>query len=122
MSNPLSATAVSSARFIHLALLGYIRLKDDRVGKPYLVSQHGPYAVFRETINRQAADDPPVTLVVGFRLKLLGVNPMLHWLFQRVCMLTTPFWSGFRGFGTKLWMVDPETKGYLGIYLSLIHI
>jgi hypothetical protein len=31
-------------------------------------------------------------------------------------ILTTPFWSGFDGFGTKLWMVDPRTHSYAGIY------
>jgi hypothetical protein len=31
-------------------------------------------------------------------------------------LLTTPFWSGLPGFSVKLWMVDPETKRYLGIY------
>jgi hypothetical protein len=39
-----------------------------------------------------------------------------HWLFQRLCILTTPFWSGFPGFRVKLWMVETETKDYLGIY------
>lgn len=37
-------------------------------------------------------------------------------MFQRVCLLTTPFWSGLPGFKVKLWMVDPTTRNYLGIY------
>ncbi len=53
---------------------------------------------------------------VGFRLKAIGSAHIPHWLFQRLCILTTPFWSGFDGFGTKLWMVDPDTKSYAGIY------
>ena len=53
---------------------------------------------------------------VGFRLKLLGSAAVPHCLFQRLCILTTPFWSGFDGFGTKLWMVDPNTRSYAGIY------
>ena len=55
-------------------------------------------------------------LVVGFQLKVIGAHPVPHWIFQRCCLLTTPFWSGLPGFSVKLWMVDPETKRYLGIY------
>lgn len=54
-------------------------------------------------------------LVVGFHHRPLGVRPFPHWLFQRACVLTTPFWSGFRGFRGKLWLVNPETKTYLDI-------
>ncbi|HUB73131.1 MAG TPA: hypothetical protein VL979_03720 [Solirubrobacteraceae bacterium] len=53
---------------------------------------------------------------VGFRLKLIRSAAILHWLFQRLCVLTTPFWSGFHGFGTKLWMFDSQTSSYAGIY------
>lgn len=53
---------------------------------------------------------------VCFRLRLIGSARAPHWLFQRLCIFTTPFWSGFDGFGTKLWMVDPHTCGYAGAY------
>jgi hypothetical protein len=60
--------------------------------------------------------EPCAVLVVGFRLKFIGSNPILHWLFQRICVISTPIWSGFRGFRTKLWMVDLQDKNYIGIY------
>ncbi|MFA5051863.1 MAG: hypothetical protein WC544_02245 [Patescibacteria group bacterium] len=75
------------------------------------------YAIFRETVSTVPhRNEQPAVLVFGFRLKLIGSNIFFHWLFQRVCILTTPFWSGFPGFHTKLWMVDPLTKNYLGVY------
>jgi hypothetical protein len=92
------------------------RLKTDRLHNLYKIDQGGTYTIFRETVSKSSNADKPVTLVVGFRLKLLKSNPIMHRIFQRVCILTTPFWSGSPGFKVKLWMVDPKTKNYLGIY------
>ncbi|MDD5567286.1 MAG: hypothetical protein PHH01_03780 [Patescibacteria group bacterium] len=49
-------------------------------------------------------------------MKWIGSNKVWHWLFQRICVITTPFWSGLAGFGIKLWLVDQKTKNYAGIY------
>lgn len=103
-------------RFGELAALGRLRLRRDRLGSAYRIEGRGTYEIFRETVSSEPSAEPDAVLVVGFRLRALKSNPALHWLFQRLCILTTPFWSGFRGFGVKLWMVDPETKNYLGIY------
>ena len=106
----------SVVRFLTLAANRRIRLRRDRLGQTYGTDRGGNYEIFRETVRVSGTTGQPVVLVVGFRLKLIGGNPLLHRLFQRLCILTTPFWSGFRGFRVKLWMVDPETKNYLGIY------
>jgi hypothetical protein len=103
--------------FIALASSGALRLRRDRLRRRYVIGAQ-EFEVFRETISvapdRKAADH--VVLVVGFRLRLIGRLPAAHWLFQRVCVMTTPFWCGLRGFRVKLWMVDPDTKDYAGIY------
>jgi hypothetical protein len=93
-----------------------IHLRKDRLGQIFQVENKGKFKIFRETVNLEEINESPVVLVVGFRLKIIGSNRALHWLFQRICILTTPFWAGFRDFHTKLWMVDPKTKNYLGIY------
>jgi hypothetical protein len=80
------------------------------------MGSRGDFSVFRETDRVHAGHEAPAVLVVGFRLRVLRSNRPAHWLFQRCCILTTPFWSGFPGFRIKLWMVDPVTKSYLGIY------
>lgn len=107
---------ISIGQFMTLVFRGQLKLDHHRLGQLYQIESQGTYAIFRETHSSQNFPDSPVVLVVGFRLKLIGLNPLMHWLFQRLCILTTPFWSGFKGFRIKLWMVDPATKNYLGIY------
>lgn len=108
--------ALSVARFLRLAASRVLRLRRDRVDALYRIEQGGTYRVFRETVSDDGTPERSAVLVVGFRLRVVRSNALLHWIFQRACILTTPFWSGFRGFRVKLWMVDPQSKSYLGIY------
>lgn len=105
----------SVIEYIHLLFSGSLYLAHTRIGQTYEVKQQS-YSIFRETVSNKTIDEKPVILIVGFRLKFLRSIPIFHWVFQRVCIFTTPFWSGFRGFRIKLWMVDQNTKDYLGIY------
>jgi hypothetical protein len=107
--------ALSVLRFLRLATSRALRLRRHRVGPGYVIPQRGTYLIFRETVRDDGPRARSVVLVAGFRLRVLRSQRILHWLFQRACMLTTPFWSGFRGFRVKLWMVDPQTRKYLGI-------
>ena len=107
---------VSLNRFIGLVVVGRLQLSRRHLGEVYSIENASDYRVFRETTGNDNTSNKPVILIVGFRLKLLRSNRLLHWLFQRICILTTPFWSGFEGFRIKLWMVNPKTKNYLGIY------
>jgi hypothetical protein len=106
----------SARRFAWLWLGGSLRLRRARLGTAYDLGSRGNYVVFRETVSSGPAAGEPVVLVVGFRLRVIGDSPPAHRLFQRCCILTTPFWSGFAGFRVKLWMVDPNTENYLGMY------
>jgi len=92
-----------------------LHLSRKRLWALFEVDHGGRYAIFRESYVDAKVMEPTV-MVFGFRLFIIGSNPFMHWLFQRVCILTTPIWSGFPGFNIKLWMVDPETKDYIGIY------
>ena len=103
-------------RFVRLLRSGNIRNPENRLGNLYQIDQGGTYRIFRETMRTPDDSGSTGVLVVGFRLRLIGSNPACHWIFQRVCLLTTPFWIGIRGFRVKLWMVEPGTKDYLGIY------
>lgn len=119
MTSPgIPRLAIGSARrFAWLCLGGSLRLRRARLGTAYDLGSRGTYVVFRETVSTGGtAGEPPVVLVVGFRLRVIGTSSPAHRLFQRCCILTTPFWSGFAGFRVKLWMVDPDTEDYLGIY------
>jgi hypothetical protein len=114
-SNHIFKTAYHSfMRYLELVYCGRLYLEKANIGKLYDVLDSN-YAIFRETHGKDARGSPNV-LVVGFKLKLVRSNRVLNWIFQRLCILTTPFWSGMEGFEVKLWMVDPITKDYLGIY------
>lgn len=109
-------TAASARNFIGLMWRRSLNHRRDRLGHTYSIENSGSFEIFRETVSDAGEDTVPVVLVVGFRLRFLHSFRAAHWLFQRLCLMTTPFWSGFPGFRVKLWMVDPVTKNYLGIY------
>jgi hypothetical protein len=108
----------SSIQFVRLSRRNSIRQCRERLGETYNIHHSGgtDYSVFRETQSRDGTIEAPVVLVVGFRLRFIGSNRFLHWCFQRICIVSSPIWSGFRGFWVKLWMVDRRAKNYLGIY------
>lgn len=107
---------ISFGNFLALIFHWQLGLGRQWLGKTYTIDWGGRYRVFRESVSTKPAKGEVVILVVVFRLKLIGSNPIAHWLFQRLCILTTPFWSGCDGFHIKLWMVDRATKNYAGIY------
>jgi hypothetical protein len=72
--------------------------------------------VFRESSCDTEAT-APVLLAVWFRLR--AIPPGAHvrrWLFERACMANTMLFAGCDGFLVKLWMVDPATSDYAGLY------
>ena len=106
----------SGRRFLTLTRHQSVRRPPERLGESFRVEDGRCYQIFRETVSDAAPAHVADVLVVGFQLRVIGAFRFPHWLFQRCCLLTTPFWSGLPGFAVKLWMVDPETKRYLGIY------
>jgi len=122
MNNALTTRGIgrmaigSGRQFFHLTRHRSLRRPPDRLGQSFRVEDGRHYRIFRETVSDAAPAYIPAVLVVGFQLRGIRGFRLPHWLFQRCCLLTTPFWSGLPGFAVKLWMVDPETKRYLGIY------
>ena len=112
----MGAVLGSVRRYLGLLAAGDLHLRRSRLGEIYDVGDGDRYVVFRETVADGEAPASPVVLVVGFRLGLIRASRPCHWLFRRLCILTTPFWSGFEGFRVKLWLASPATRGYLGIY------
>jgi len=90
--------------------------KYSRIGKKITIKGKGEYQIFRETVNTDNKSKNYVTLTIGFRFRLLGKNPLLHGLFQKLCILSLPLWAFYPGFIHKLWLVDPKTKNYVGLY------
>lgn len=62
-------------------------------------------------------DTAPVMLAVWFRLRAIPPGARLRrWLFERLCILNTVLFAGIDGYLLKLWMVNPTTADYAGLY------
>jgi hypothetical protein len=72
--------------------------------------------VFRETCVVGAGTVDPALLVIRFRLAFLDDLELLHAGFRRECVIHTPLFAGFRGFRSKLWLEDEDTRVYRGVY------
>lgn len=72
--------------------------------------------VYRETVLTKAPVREPTLLVVGFRLRLIRRNRLLHAAFRVESLANTPLFAGFPGFRSKLWVTDLVTGVYRGIY------
>jgi hypothetical protein len=113
----LTLAARSTVQFLRLLFSGHTHLRSSRIGNLYSADRSGrSYQVFRETVSHDGETGQNDVLIVGFRLRLIRSNRLLHWIFRRICIVSTPIWSGFPGFRVKLWLIDPKTKNYLGIY------
>ena len=58
-----------------------------------------------------------MTLAVWFHLR--GIPPgsrFRRFVFERLCLANTVLFAGFPGYLVKLWMVDPWTADYAGLY------
>jgi len=75
------------------------------------------YVVFRETSCDTPTSTRPVTLVVWFRLRAIPPGARLRRrIFERACIVNTLLFAGVPGYVTKLWMVNPPTSDYAGLY------
>jgi hypothetical protein len=115
-ANLVTMIASSVRAFPGLLSRGELQRTREHLGRTYSIDRCGGFRVFRETRRFAGCDQDSVVLVVGFRLRALRSLAFPHWIFQRICLVTTPFWCSFPGFRIKLWMVDPQTQNYLGIY------
>lgn len=103
---------------------GRTRCTSALVGDRLTMSDGRTYVVFRHThvldgkdAAHRSTDTAPAVLQPRFRLAPLPPQRRrLHALFRVVCIVTTPFFVGLRGFRSKLWMVDPDTGEFAGLY------
>lgn len=116
----LSAWVRSVPNALRSLLAGRIRLQRQQLGRPLTMSDARVFVPFRETVKDQTewrTADEPAVLQPRFHLRGMSARRrFLHAIFRRVCILTTPFFVGIAGFRSKLWMVDPETGDFAGLY------
>lgn len=108
----LRCAAVTAA----LLLRRRLALPTRMVGQRVRFGDGTESTIYRETRVVGRAPSSPVTLVVRFRLRLLGVNRAAHALFRAESLLNTPLFAGQPGFCSKLWLTDRVTGFYRGIY------
>src|SRR5688572_3571355 len=108
---------VDSARTTaKLVLVGRLIQPRGMVGRRLRFQDGSEFVVFRETAVVAPSNREPATLVVEFKLRLIGRNRLAHAIFRRECLLHTPLFAGFDGFRTKLWVADRTTGAYRGVY------
>lgn len=112
----LSQAGRSVLKFLELIFSWSLHTSNHHIRQQYKAPDNKTYAVFRETSSDKEYEQQEVTLIIGFRLALIDSNRFFHWLFQRLSIFDTPIWVGFTGFKRKFWMVELETKDYLGMY------
>jgi hypothetical protein len=94
-----------------------------KLGQPTdLVDSHIEFAdgsvsrIYRETRMRDPETTPQVMLAVRFRLRFIGSSRLGHALFRFESLFNTLLFAAHRGFHSKLWLTDPTTDYYRGIY------
>jgi hypothetical protein len=76
-----------------------------------------PFRNTRKNESRWSAGGVAAILHPRFHLTVLSPRRRrLHAVFRAVCIVTTPFFVGLPGFRSKLWMVDPVTGDFAGLY------
>jgi hypothetical protein len=106
-----------AGRVVALLVRHRLRIRHGNVGARLRLPDGRSYMVFRETTCDGGSLDGTVTLAVWFHLR--GIPPgarARRWLFERESILNTILYAGFEGYRVKLWMVDPATGDYAGLY------
>jgi hypothetical protein len=95
---------------------GWLRLSRRHVGWRLTFEDGTTSRVYRETVSLAPRHSAPSLLVVAFRLRGVGRSRALHAAFRGESLLNTPLFAGFPGFRSKLWLTDPDTGMYRGVY------
>lgn len=111
-----AAFAASTARTVNLVARRRLRHPPHRRNQEIRFGDGTRSRVYRHTTVIGGTDQQPVLLVMAFRLRGVGLNPFLHTLFRAESLANTPLFAGFPGFRSKLWLTDPRTGTYHGVY------
>ena len=113
----LRDAARCAVRTLRLLAGRRLHLGTARVGARLALPDGHTYVVFRESTCDAPVGGCPVTLAVWFRLRSIPPGARVRrWLFERLCIANTLLFAGFDGYLVKLWMVDPVTSEYAGLY------
>jgi hypothetical protein len=114
VAGDMGRCAVATAR-----LLGrhQLHLHRENLGRRAALPDGREFVVFRESTCESGALDDTLTLAVWFHLWAVPSEARWReWAFERESILNTVLFAGFDGYRVKLWMVDPATFDYAGLY------
>jgi hypothetical protein len=111
------AAAACAVRTLRLLIVRRLHLRRDRLGNQFRLPDGRHYEVFRESTCDGSPSVHPVTLAVWFHLRGVPAGARARrFLFERGSIFNTLLFAGFDGYRVKLWMVDPVTSDYAGLY------
>ena len=115
---PLPIQAARCAgRTVELLLRKQLHLRRSRVGSTASLPDGRRFTVFRESVRDGDLGAERVTLSVWFHLRGIPQGSRVRrTIFERVCLVNTLLFAGFDGYRVKLWMVNPVTADYAGLY------
>jgi hypothetical protein len=106
-----------AARTCRLLIARRLHLHRHHVGDTCTLPDGRRFVVFRESSCDGPAPVAPVTLAVWFHLRGVPAGARVRrYVFERESMLNTVLYAGFEGYLVKLWLVDPSTSDYAGLY------
>jgi len=106
-----------AAQTVVLLVSGRLHLRIRRVGTDVALPDGRHYTVFRHSTCDGEVGPAQVTLAVWFHLRGVPAGAQVRrTLFEHLCVLNTVLFAGFEGYRVKLWMVDPVTSDYAGLY------
>jgi len=104
-------------QLLRLLAGGHLRIRHGNRGHRAELPDGRSFVVFRETTCDGGDLDATVTLAVWFHLRAVPAGARWRrFLFERESILNTILYAGFEGYRVKLWMVDPVTSDYAGLY------
>jgi hypothetical protein len=110
----------SLPRAVWMLLSGRVRFHHERLGTRVHTADDRTFTIFGETVSDPVAwlrAVPPAVLQIRFRLRGMSADHRVrHAAFRRLCFGTTPGFVALAGFRSKLWLVDPATGEYAGLY------
>ncbi len=120
----MSASAVTArsacrcaVRVVGLVVRGRLHLRHDLDDAEVPLPDGRRFVVFRETTCDRGEVRGTVTLAVWFHLRFVPAGGRIRrFVFERESILNTLLYAGFDGYRVKLWMVDPVTSDYAGLY------
>jgi hypothetical protein len=111
-----------AVRVVRLLLAGRLHIDRPPLAEAARFPDGRRFVTFRQTScdpDPTGDDDasPEVLLEVWFHLRGVPAGARVRrWLFERESILNTVLYAGIAGYRTKLWMVDPVTSDYAGMY------